>query len=353
MNAPATDQELLHQAIQTLGETTGLKLGVAQVEIAQEQDGYIDAFIELQVGEVRKTYAAEIKRYLTLARIGLAAEQLRKAPYPGLLVADYVNPNLADHLREIGLPFIDLAGNAYLDEPPVYVFIKGNRPANKDAYKQTFKPTRAFQPTGLKMLFTLLTHPAYLAKPYREIAELTDVALGTVGWVLTDLREHGFIYEKKNRQRKFARRKDLIEQWVTAYPEKLRPKLLLGRYRAPAHDWWRHAAAMPYGTQWGGEVAAAKLTDYLVPDHTVIYADTLPTRFLAENELKVDKAGDVEVLKRFWNEDRWANELGDAPTPTDIVPALLVYADLMATADERNIETASLVYREYLDGHIE
>lgn len=353
MQAPATDQELLHQAIQTIGATAGLKLRIAEADIRQEQDRYIDAFIELQVGEVRKTYAAEIKRHLTLARIGLAAEQLRNAPYPGLLVADYVNPNLADHLREIGLPFLDLAGNAYLHEPPVYVFVKGNRPENKDAYKQTFKPTRAFQPTGLKMLFTLLTHPAFLARPYREIAELTDVALGTVGWVLTDLREHGFIYEKNNGQRKFARRKEVIEQWVAAYPEKLRPKLLLGRYRAPAHDWWQHATVIPHDAQWGGEVAAAKLTDYLVPDRTVIYADTLPTRFLAENELKVDKAGDVEVLKRFWNEERWTNDPGGAPTPADIVPALLVYADLMATADDRNIEAASLVYREYLNGHFE
>lgn len=353
MQAPVTDQELLHQAIQTVGATAGLKLRIAENKPSRKQDRYINAFIEIQVGEVRKTYAAEIKRHLTLARIGLAAEKLRRAPYPALLVADYVNPNLADHLREIGVAFIDLAGNAYLDEPPVYVFVKGNRPADKDAYKQTFKPTRAFQPTGLKMLFTLLTHPAYLAKPYREIAELTDVALGTVGLVLNDLREHGLIYEKTNEQRKFTRRKEVIEQWVTAYPEKLRPKLLLGRYRAPAHDWWQHATVIPRDAQWGGEIAAAKLTDYLVPDRTVIYADTLPTRFLAENELKVDKAGDVEVLKRFWNEERWTNDPCDAQTPTDIVPALLIYADLMATADERNIEAAGLIYREYLDGHFE
>jgi hypothetical protein len=44
-----------------------------------------------------------------------------------MLVTDYVNPNMADRLKEMDLAFIDIAGNAYLNEPPVFVCIKGNR----------------------------------------------------------------------------------------------------------------------------------------------------------------------------------------------------------------------------------
>ena len=49
----------------------------------------------------------------------------------------------------------------------------------------------------------------------------------------------------------------------------------------------------------------------------------------------------VEVRKRFWNFP------GEALHP-DLVPPLLVYADLLATGDARCIDTAKLVYDSYV-----
>ena len=80
-----------------------------------------------------------------------------------------LTPPLADTLRERGVEFIDAAGNAYLNQPPMLIVVKGQRP------KETFTPTeprrgKSFQPTGLKVLFALLCQPELANKAYREIA---------------------------------------------------------------------------------------------------------------------------------------------------------------------------------------
>ena len=92
---------------------------------------------------------------------------------------------------------------------------------------------------------------------------------------------------------------------------------------------------------WGGEVAAAKLTRRLKPQMVTIYADQLPGRLIIENKLRKAADGEIEILKPFWN---FEHDL----TNRDIAPPLLVYADLMATGDQRNVETAGIIYDKYL-----
>jgi hypothetical protein len=45
----------------------------------------------------------------------------------------------------------------------------------------------------------------------------------------------------------------------------------------------------------------------------------------------------VEILKKFW-------AFKEESAKNGIVPPLLVYADLMASGDDRNIETAEIIY---------
>jgi hypothetical protein len=61
--------------------------------------------------------------------------------------------------------------------------------------------------------------------------------------------------------------------------------------------------------------------------------------------LRPDVNGEIEILETFWPtaEARQQNGIDN-----DIAPPLLVYADLMATADPRNIETAQLIREQIL-----
>lgn len=353
IEAGTSEDQLLRRAVDTFAKTTGIRMNIIAFEYPIGGSRFLDALVDIPVANETQTYAIEIKRHLTMAKLGLAAKQLRDAPYKGMLVTDYVNPNMAERLKDMDLAFIDLAGNAYLNETPIYVYIKGNHPPERKELGFTKKPIRAVQAAGLKILFGILTKPKLLLQPYRDIAKATDVALGTVGWVMTDLRDHGYLYEGKGRKRQLIRRRQILEQWVAAYPEKLRPKLILGRYKAPQHRWWEEMNIEQHHAQWGGEIAAERLTDYLKPETATIYADRIPPRLLAERQLTRDTQGDIEILRRFWNPQLFQLATDWPNTPKDIVPPLLVYADLMATGDDRNIETAAVIYEKFLHGSFE
>jgi hypothetical protein len=87
------------------------------------------------------------------------------------------------------------------------------------------------------------------------------------------------------------------------------------------------------GAQWGGETAAALLHRYLVPEAAIIYTDEIPPRLLSEYRLKADTSGRVVLRRRFWN---------SVPAPrADVVPPLLIYADLLTAGDARSIDAAN------------
>jgi len=95
----------------------------------------------------------------------------------------------------------------------------------------------------------------------------------------------------------------------------------------------------------GGEIAAKYHTQYLKPQLVTLYAAKQPDDMIVRQKLRKDPQGDVEILKRFWNFPKLDER-------ANVVPALLVYADLLATGDERNIETARMIYEQYLAGLI-
>ena len=253
-----------------------------------------------------------------------------------MLVTKYVTPQVAEILKETGTPFLDTAGNAYLNEPPLFIFIKGNKPAERDTAKP---PIRAFRPTGLQVVFALLCNPDLEKAQYREIADAADVALGTVGWVMRDLRQMGILIEMGNRGRRLIQKEKLLARWATEYPEQLRPKKLLGTFKATNTDWWKATELPGPDTYWGGEIAAAKLTQHLKPQRATIYTPELKVLFewLIKNRIRQDPDGNIEIVRKFWKfEPDW-----EYPNLTHPV---LIYADLLATADARNIETAKIIY---------
>src|SRR5690606_17282300 len=99
--------------------------------------------------------------------------------------------------REKQVNFIDLAGNAYLCRPPLFIDIRGHKPLPEHQSQLTRRLTgKAFQPKGMKLVMMLLLKPELVAQPMRVMAEAADIALGTVKQVLDDLKQLGFILDK-------------------------------------------------------------------------------------------------------------------------------------------------------------
>ena len=258
-----------------------------------------------------------------------------------ILVMPLLAESKADDLRVQGIQFIDTAGNCYINQPPLYLFVKGNK-----LQGVTKVPTanRMFKQTGLRVLYAMLCNPGLENETYRAIAAKTGVALGMVNWVFKDLNELGFLLETGTGRTKKVRllnKEKLLERWITAYAEQLRPKLILGRYRG-AEGWWQNAQLNPAQALWGGEPAAAKLTDYLKPEIITVYADKEnPAGVIIPNRLKKDPQGNVELVARFWQPETIAPH-------KEMVNPVLVYADLMATGNQRNIEAARMIYDQHI-----
>lgn len=350
------ENKIIGLAVEAVYRETGLKLRTYDEPFLEGR--YFDATIEVE-GYEHLRFTAEVKRWVQQANLGAVINQIEQLPGKGMLVADYINPKMADKLREVNVPFIDTMGNAYINEKPLFIYIKGNKKGEQATKLKTQRVGRAFQTTGLKVLFAFIRDPGLVNAPYRDIADITGVALGTVGWVINDLKQGEYLIEYGKKHRRLKNKKELINKWVDAYLQKLRPKLFLGTFTTENPNWWMDVDenVMEYGARWGGEVAAAKLTGHLKPEEITLYVPKEEIKhLLAENRLHKDPNGNVQIYKAFWkNKEELRQEYLEYITESEYleimeddfcVNPLIAYADLLATNDPRNLETARMLYDE-------
>jgi len=339
MKKKDTEAAILQDAIDAFERTTNFKAYLADNLTNYTPLNLNDIKIRLTVNNEDIFLRGEVKNNINQANYFAAIHQPQLFWNENqLLITRYVTPTMADTLRDMNIQFIDTTGNVYLNDPPVYIFIKGNR---LHAKYHPERLGRAFQPTGLRVLFALLCNPGLENAPMRKIAEKANVALGTVGLAIRNLKEMDYIIDMGKRGRRLVNKKKLLERWVVAYPEKLRPKLLKGHYRAQRFNWWEYVDIEDYNAFWGGETAAAKLTKYLKPQVATIYVGPNTGRLLLDNRIKKDPKGDIELRRIFWNFNiDWLYR--------NLVHPILIYADLLATGDPRNVETANVIYEQEL-----
>lgn len=343
---PANEPKIVDEALAAFTRTTGLHAALARYAPERGANRRPDAAIQIEANGRRLRFFAEVKTVDRAIALAGAKHQLEPYGKQGILIAPHLTPELATHCRQqLDLNFLDTAGNAYVRAPGLFVFVRGERPPAHRA--PAIGRGGGGTTTALRVVFALLCKPDLVNAPYRDIVVAADVALGAVGWVFFDLQRRVYITGgRRNRNRRLLEWTRLLDEWVTNFPIKLRPKLNPRRFHAPDPGWWQ-GARLELGARWGGEVAAARLTNYLKPAAYTIYLDpqhggeALAT-LVKRHRLRADPNGNVEVLDAFWN-------FHPPGTPPDLVPPLLVYADLMATLDPRNLEVAKRIRAEHLE----
>ncbi len=297
-------------------------------------------YLYLKGNKFEHKFAIEIKKSISKAAIILIAHELSNRKQETVIFTPYVSPPLADNLKRLGIQFMDTAGNAYIQTPYFLIFLKGNKQIEQSRPETI---NRAFKAKGLQVIFALLCCRKLENESLRTIADSSDVALGTVQWTLKDLEKLGYLVHLRNKARKVIKKKELLNRWILAYAEQLRPKLLLGRFNADKKDWWKTAKIEQHGGLWGGEVAAERITRNLKPENATVYLHQPPGKLVLANKLKKDTNGNVEILNAFWK-----NDLNTKLNFKGLVHPILVYADLMASGDDRNLEIANQIYEEAL-----
>lgn len=330
------EHQMVTDALAALQNATGLQATFLR-DKAMTPDVVGDAEVKIGTGP---PLVVECRRQLRPANLGMLVAPLKRAGYPVLLVTEHVNPAMAERLKEMEVQFLDTVGNAYVQTPELLIFIVGRKPQRKPPAQQ---PVRAFRPTGLKAIFALLCLPELVNQPYRVIADQAGVALGTVNAVMKDLERMDYLRETKALGRRIEKPRDLQTAWVEGYLRNLRPRLNPRRYRVAQTVWWKTEDIWPDGIFLGGEPAAAVLVEHLIPEVATIYDHGGFAALAKTLRPAKDAGGNLEVLDRFWTFDAPETLAGIA-----LVPPLLIYADLLGTADARNLETAELVRERFL-----
>lgn len=322
------NNDLIYDASVVLEQITGLKVTIESSR--KEYDGIIDINGYDFTIEAKNELRKENKGFL-LTRLEQLSTLTKR---PTLVIGKYIALDVAKELKENEINYLDVAGNCYIKNKDLVIYIAGQKVQRKEKTNQT----KAFQEAGIKIIFNLLSNPENLQLSYRELAELADVSIGSVSNVMKELEDLNFILKTKLK-RVLKNKPTLLERWVVAYQDVLRPRLVKKQMRFTNIDFTKNWQQLPLDQEegislWGGEPAAAILTNQLEPEKYSIYTNESWQSIGQDLGLVPDNNGTVEILQLFWKDNN--NE-------KQVAPALLVYADLIGSGYGRNIETAKLI----------
>jgi len=331
------EMKIVNQALTHLTEHTGLT--GEWLPLKNETDGVLHLLLKNK--KIR--FTAEVKRELREYHLPKILE-MKHNNDDLIVVAERIFPMLKAKLREYEIAYLDGAGNIFINTEDNFIWLDGQKPIEVE------KPitNRAFTKTGLKTVFYLLLHEDAINLPYRTLAINTNVALGNIKNIITGLKEAGYILQINDKEMQLLNKKALLDRWITGYKETLKPTIHLGNFRFYNNSHfvdWKNLPIRPSETLWGGEPAAEIITNYLNPEILTIYTTENKAELIPQWKLIPDPNGNIRFYQKFWID----HEFDKLP----YTPYLLTYADLILTNDPRCIETAEMIYNQYLKDEFE
>lgn len=319
---------IINNALGQLEHHTGLK-AKWHPGGPKELDGKIDFRYNNQL----HTVFIEVKKELRNHQLP-QLEELKKNYQPLMVVAEYIFPKIKEELRKKGIAYLETNGNLYYKQGDTFLWLDGQ----KAMLTGKAKKGRAFTKTGLKLVFHFLLNEHLVNVTYREIARRTGIGFGNVNFIMTDLKEQGFLLAIDKQTYKLVNKKELLNKWMEGYEQKLKPALLIGTFRfLKEEDFmnWKRLPLQNMKTWWGGEPAGDLFTNYLKPEELTLYTTEKKNELIRHYRLIPDEKGKIKAYQKFWQYD----EVND-----NVVPPLLIYIDLMNKGDRRCTETAQKIY---------
>jgi hypothetical protein len=186
-------------------------------EYSMGREKKVDLALRLQRGRERDTLLCEIvskgfpkqirEKGLQLLE---TARQVKNA-YP-VIIAPYISGLGKETCKKIGVGFLDLSGNAYLDFNSFYLEVEGK----PNRFKSSDRLSGLFNPKGERVIrFYLLQGKNESAVNYRQIAKEVSVSLGQVSKVNKRLDELGFWEESESM--KAIDKTKLLDLWRDNY----------------------------------------------------------------------------------------------------------------------------------------
>jgi hypothetical protein len=329
----AAPHSLVASAAQAFSASAGVATSVMQTPRGTDHDSTVEFELDPPVRRMA-VVVPSIDRQERLSAV-VATGGLHDARH-ALLVTSYLSPALVNACRNLGLNAIDESGNAFVNDGNTLILISG-RPRVTEVIRPSLWSKRSLQ-----VILAVLVRPALLDESRRTIATFAGVSTGTAHTTVQTLLQRKDLFPRADGLA-FTDYDRLLDEWVILYPSLLRESLKLGRYRATEPNWWADMLAPNDEWMFGGESAAALMTNYLKPAVVTVYCHNgVPTQMITRGRLRPDPTGNVEFLKAPF-------ELNRTPGLVDnVVYPVLVYADLVASGDSRNLETAQMIRDRYI-----
>jgi len=316
------EREIIHTALDNLYQYTGIN---GQFIPDTDVDGSLH--LEIEGKEINLVIA--VKKELRRHQL-LQLDNYKHLYNNFMVIAEHIFPQIKEELREMGIAYLEANGNLFIKNERIYLLIDTNKKAT--VIKET--ANRAFTKTGLKVLFHLLNDKQLVNKTQREIADTVGVGLGNIPQVINGLKETGYLIKYRKQEYVWENRKELLDRWINEYATELRPKLFKGKYTFKKD--WKTLQLNTEHTVWGGEPAADRLTNYLRPEHFILYTNEKQNDLIRNYHIVPQTNGELDVLEIFWKPKE------------DIAPPIIIYAELMLTGGKRNKETAEKIYNDYI-----
>jgi hypothetical protein len=283
----------------------------------------------------------ELGSHLDQATLNRILGRARDASAPLLLFAPYVSQEAGARLANGGVAFVDRVGNCYLNLGDNYVAHNLGRRPPRTAERSGFRAP------AYKVLFVLLADTNRTAAPLREVARLAGVSLGTVAAVMKRLRTERFIVGPRSKPQMVGATV-LLDRWVSAYADLLRPRLVAGRYDTGSADPEVVEAgiqtALANRVPWalGGTAAGHRLTRHYRGEETVLH---------------IASGAEATVIRRLKALPRRDGNmlLVHPPAPLalqgplpHVAHPLLVYAEMLCAPSPRAAEAAREIRDRFL-----
>ncbi|WP_020651878.1 type IV toxin-antitoxin system AbiEi family antitoxin [Massilia niastensis] len=351
------EDHLLHEIVDSLRRSTGL---IVELRGPGGEDEPFDDVLQIATSTEQPLLLPIDVKATVDRRDQILGFKQRHAP-DVVLGTGQLSAELAQYCRENNVMFADAAGNCFLKDEKLLVFILGQK---GEAQNISFKdPT--VTPATLRVMLAILTRPQLLNEPVREIGEAAGISHGAAGKALETLRELGFHAATRSRRRVLSRPERWLDVWTEGYLARIRPKLHKRRMRPPSMEYaLRHVSPALYEVELGGtagahlqlfskqphqaapgaetpiaigsEAAASKLGYSIAPGELTLYVNMRDPRVMPELvqalKLRADPDGPIEIVDMFWN-SLALQSFPCAPDP-------LIYADLISSSNSRNLEIA-------------
>lgn len=299
------------------------------VRVNRNTNQLYDAMISINGIDFVVLVKSAVKRESYLVVLNELNMISKAAGMPALLMCEYVSSSIMSEIAKEKLNVLEVSGNCYIAEGNLMMYVSGRKHVQSNE-----KTGKAFNETGIKLVYYFLTGSDNVGKSYRSINEETGVSLGAITNIIEELKNMNFVALSAGK-RILVNRIELLNQWQQSYNKLLKPKLMLGRMKfrdMSAREQWSDIS-LPVGAYWAGESAANKIDGYLHPELYTIYTEGRLSDLMRTGKIVPDPNGEISVYRVFWNSQMEGN----------VVNNVLIYADLMGSGFGRCLEAAQRI----------